>query len=278
MLGSIARYLFRLWVLFQFHVSLALVSFYALITWSAAMDFSVSYACFLFVSGFTGYHLIRLVNLKHNRAFIREFYRKNAGLLLVLLAVSSICWFYEVKVSAPSMEYRLLLPFAIALLYSPGKFLPYIRLREIGFLKILLVATVWALLITWVPWGSRFITWLWFPPVFFMVIMLIIPFDIRDLSMDPEALRTLPQVFREKTFWIAFLLGMILILYLLSLYSCDRTDALSLTVWATGALLTLLAIKFAPRFSGDYYFPAFWVEGIPVFMAGMYMALSWLTN
>ncbi len=268
-------FLFRFWVLFHFHVALALTAFYVFVAWSAAEKISIRYAVFLFLSGILGYNLIRLMNFEYNRQFIREFYQNNARFLFLLFMAVLAGWFYEGWILPSPLRYRLILPVLIALLYSPRVLISWLRLREIGFLKILLVALVWALLIVWVPYGWNSITGVWFWPVFLTVVLLIIPFDIRDLSMDPGVLRTLPQVFRDKTFWVAVLIWLVLFLYLFIMYSCGWTDGLGFSIWMGGISLTLWLIKQAPKRQGNYYFSAFWVESVPIWMLMIYVGLNY---
>ena len=141
------------------------------------------------------------------------------------------------------------------------------NLRSWGGLKIFVVALVWSGSTVVLPLLStqRTITWdvsLEIIQRFVFVLVLLIPFEIRDLSYDKPELKTLPQrygVARTKTLGS---LGAVLFFFLTFFKDDISTTELALT----GILFLILAsILFITKRNQSKYFASFWVEGIPVF-------------
>jgi hypothetical protein len=69
-------------------------------------------------------------------------------------------------------------------------------MRQIPFLKIVLISLVWLLLVLLPGFGGSTPFPFWIAVVVFSTTAIqIIPFDIRDLSVDDPTMRTIPQIF-----------------------------------------------------------------------------------
>lgn len=103
-------------------------------------------------------------------------------------------------------------------------------------------------------WGEAF-------QRFLLVIILTIPFDLRDLRVDYGEVKTIPQLMGIKQTKI--LSGTICTLVIISevlfsyktLASCAILIAVTVLIFSITAKLTLFQSK---------YFASFWVEGIPI--------------
>ena len=148
------------------------------------------------------------------------------------------------------------------------------NLRSLGLVKILLVALVWA--------GTTVIL-----PViavqeevscdvsieaiqrFLMTLVLILPFEIRDLKYDKIQLKTFPQRYgylNTKVFGIVISFVLFGLTFL--------KDSLShLEIIGKGFLLLLLIfILLITKRDQRKYFASFWVEAIPIF----WLAILWV--
>lgn len=140
------------------------------------------------------------------------------------------------------------------------------NLRNIGGLKTLIIALVWAGVTVVIPIFSAqnnidSTTLLVFVQRFLLVIVLMIPFDIRDVNYDHLALKTLPQRFGlKKVKRIALLLLMLVLFIEMQLgFSKQFIQPFFLIC------LLLLVLVFLAQKQQSKYYSAFWVESIPIF-------------
>lgn len=140
------------------------------------------------------------------------------------------------------------------------------NLRSLGVLKIFIVALVWSgatVIISSLSIRNS-ISWdVWIESLqrFFFVLILLIPFEIRDLKYDDEKLRTVPQrygVARTKS------IGSILVVcFFLSTFLKD--DISKLELMGKGTIFFILGgLIFSTKKNQTTYYASFWVEGIPI--------------
>lgn len=152
------------------------------------------------------------------------------------------------------------------------------NLRNLGGLKIFIVALVWAGATVILPTLGSFhsISWdIWIETIqrFLFVLVLLIPFEIRDLKYDSVALRTIPQRFGAiVTQWLGVVLS--------ALFFCFaflKDDIAKEEILVNGFLLVLLVVMVI--LSGktqSKYFASFWVESVPMFWYCMLVvSLKW---
>jgi hypothetical protein len=140
------------------------------------------------------------------------------------------------------------------------------NLRNLGGLKIFLVAMAWAGATVVLPTlgSSHPVTWdVWVETAqrFFFVLALLIPFEIRDLRYDDPELRTLPQRFgvqRTKIIGVLF----VLLFYVLTFLKDDVPEVEIIVKTLLYLSLTVLMFSFGK--DQRTYFASFWVEAIPM--------------
>ena len=155
--------------------------------------------------------------------------------------------------------------------------LPHTRnLRSWGGLKIFIVALVWAgatVVLPVLSEGGTFEKDVWIEVVqrFLFVLILLIPFEIRDLKYDAPSLRTLPQRTGSKnTKSIGVISATVLFFMTYLKDEISTVDSLAKAILSIGLVLTLILTKRdQPR-----YFASFWVESIPIAWWGV----VWLLN
>jgi len=147
--------------------------------------------------------------IKHNR--LLTFFSITFGLigLVCVYYVNLYCWIILVPMGTLSALYVIpVIPFKPN---SP-------TLRQVPFLKIFVIALVWSIIIIGIPMLDTehvnfkenvaiYLFILALLQVFFFVIGITIPFDIRDINYDREDnLKTIPTVFGiKKSLLIAIL-------------------------------------------------------------------------
>lgn len=150
------------------------------------------------------------------------------------------------------------------------------NLRSLAGLKIHIVALVWAGFTVLLPALDAGLSldwdfWILFIQRFLLVLVLIIPFEIRDLQWDDRGLRTLPQVLGVKNTRI-FGMTVVLLFFLLAFLKNDiyKGELVMRFLLCTVLVLILLDGK---RIK-DRYFASFWVEAIPIFWFGTFFLVD----
>lgn len=152
------------------------------------------------------------------------------------------------------------------------------NLRSLGLLKIMLVALVWSILTVLLPLIEAKETLVWDVHIetvqrFILVLILLIPFEIRDLKYDLSTLRTLPQrIGSTNTKSIGALAAMVLFFLTLLKDDVSTVDLISKGILCLGLELSL----FLTKRDQSKYFSSFFVESIPVLWWGVIVALRYL--
>ncbi len=170
------------------------------------------YLFIIFFATLFEYNLHRLVTLllvkdaihSEKHAWVRE--NKEAFFLLVIISAIAfiiVLWIAKTKVLLALAPIALLtLFYSIPLARSKS----YIfRLREVPYLKLFLIAFVWAAVTILLPVVHAEVTFgrthvaVIFLERFLFVLAIALPFDIRDMETDRQAnLKTIPLLLNEK--------------------------------------------------------------------------------
>ena len=164
-----------------------------------------SFILLVFFATILSYSLQRI--LRHTggneiNSIRHQWVYKQINLLFVLIVISSclsgylffkIFSFYELLYFSPLI--------VIALFYAVKLFRK--SLRDIPFLKIILIASSWGAVTVLIPAYinqelSAYSTWAIFTLNFIYIFALVIPFDIRDLQVDEPEKKTIPQLIGWK--------------------------------------------------------------------------------
>ncbi|ADV48060.1 hypothetical protein Celal_0725 [Cellulophaga algicola DSM 14237] len=146
--------------------------------------------------------------------------------------------------------------------------LPHTKnLRNLAGLKVFIVALVWAGVTVVLPSFEKPNVILWDVAIeviqrILLVLILLVPFEIRDLKYDAAALKTIPQRFgAHKTLVFGGFLA--IILYGLTFLKEDLTPLDAIT---KGVLFLILGhIMLYTKKNQNKYYASFWVEAIPIF-------------
>jgi len=265
----IFRHIFDFYINSSIHVAL---SVYAL-TWITLLEFGISYdesvLYFNFFGTITGYNFVKYFGLA------RFHHRSLANWLRVIQVFSFICFallcYYAFQLETKTWLYILALG-AITFFYAVP-FLPrnvFVdsnqNLRQISGFKIYVIGLVWSAVTVLLPIIDNelpittdvIITVL---QRFVLVLILMIPFEIRDLRYDSLKLSTIPQrIGIKRTKLIGVI--MLFVFFLIEFFK-DGTNQTNVIVLGLISLITLLFIVFTKENQGKYY-SSFWVEGLPI--------------
>ncbi|MEO1514944.1 MAG: UbiA family prenyltransferase [Bacteroidota bacterium] len=170
--------------------------------WDALAGFSLFGTLFLYAV----HRIVGISNLKEffevDRYHVIAYFRNHIRLYALIGLLGSLYYFFQLRLST---QLVLFLPSLLSL----GYVIPFIgnqrkRLRDMDFVKIYLVAIVWAWITVVLPLIEQSIP---FQPALVLMVLeralfifaITLPFDIRDLEVDAFGkVKTIPAVLGEK--------------------------------------------------------------------------------
>lgn len=195
------------------------------------------------------------------------FFRKKPNLFYLLSGFISLLLLPKL---APKTILYLTPLSLVSLLYIYPVFPLQVNLRTIPGIKIFVVAAIWSGLTVYIPILDANIALsidigIEMIQRFLYVLVLLLPFEIRDLAFDNAELKTLPQLLGIKT---TKCLGSTLLLAFtcLSLLKSKTTVVIHSTYIAI-AILSAIFLWMAKTKQNRYY-SSFWVESISVIWLG----------
>ncbi|MCA0153980.1 UbiA prenyltransferase family protein [Winogradskyella vincentii] len=273
------KQLFHFYINSSIHVALAA---YAL-TWVTLLEYDLEYdknsLYFVFFATITGYNFVKYFGVA------KFHHRRLANWLKAIQLFSFIAFialaYYAFQLLVNSKVLILLLgviTFLYAIPLLPKKYFidDQSNLRQISGLKVYVIAIVWSLSTVVLPLiqneieigADVVITSL---QRFCYIIVLMLPFEIRDLNYDSLKLGTIPQrigVKRTKIIGI-----FLLMLFFFLEYFKNEIDSKALIILLTITFVTALFLVFSNKNQSKYY-SAFWVESLPVFWLVLFLMLS----
>ncbi|WP_298780772.1 hypothetical protein [uncultured Polaribacter sp.] len=244
-------------VAFSVYAMLRITEIYFNLPYDKNLDY------FIFYGTITGYNFVKY-------AGVAKLHHISLTDNLKIIQIFSFFCFLAMCYYASLIDFKVLLftiPFSLlTVLYA----VPFLRgfaknLREVSYFKIVIVAIVWAGFTALIPLLNvnieiDFFTILFVIQRFLFVIILILPFDIRDVKYDAISLQTIPKkIGVEKT----KNLGSILLVITLVLEFLIPSDQVTKTPFL---LFFFLVIMFLMRAKIDQpkYYSSFLVESLPI--------------
>ena len=220
-----------------------------------------------FIKHFTTQYLlgIKLFMSNHSISFLFKCFNKlknEKKIILIINTLSiiiSFVFFFKLK---SITQLLIVIPLLLSIFYTIS--FGNKTLRNIEGLKIYVVGITWSIVTVLLPikeFDLEFSeeVYLVFLQRFLFIIALILPFEIRDLSLDSMKLKTVPQkIGTQKTKIYGFVL--LLLFFSLEYFKFKPLFLTSLTV----LIVTLLFLLYSNERQSKYY-SSFFVEGIPIF-------------
>ena len=246
------------------HVALAVYALVRITEIYFDLSYNETLNNFIFFGTITGYNFVKYAGVAkfHHRSLTNNLKVIQIFSLLCFLAMCFYAWQLSLKTLLYFVPFGLLtILYAIPFLSGFQK-----SLRTISYLKIIIVAIVWAgftvllpvLDVEKIPTLEVF---LYCMQRFLIVIVLILPFDIRDVKYDAISLQTIPlKIGVPKT----KKLGLTLMLFALVI---EFMMLPSIPIKNGFLVFFFLVIVFLMRSKVEQsnYYTSFWVEGIPIF-------------
>jgi hypothetical protein len=242
--------LFDFYINSSVHVAIAVTCLVCITDFSNDLSKHIVYPITVFFATIIAYNF-----LKYYGIFFKSkgHYKKYYAILIVSL-ISCVGFLFTFLMLKRITQIPILIAGLLVLIY------PF--LRKYGWLKIFLVSFVVTIISVYIPFilvkpilSDYYISLI---QRFFILISLLIPFEILDSKTDAISLQTLPQKFGIKT---AKLFG-ILLVFPFILFEFLKVNY-SFIVLPIG-IITVLFIYFSSLERNKYY-TSFWVESIPIF-------------
>ena len=224
-------------------------------------------ALFVFLSTIVAYNFIRFYRMSGIVNWFSEWMDEYKNVLYIISALSLVfAGFLAIQFQLKVFLY--LLPFAL-LTFFYGFPLPFkkIPLRNVPRIKLFVIGLSFAGVTVIFPLVQNDISLsmnhlLTFIQRFLFIVLITIPFDIRDLHCDIESLNTLPQKFGVKK---AKIIGVLCaILFVLLEFFRQPIDDVQLIVGLIVIVISTVFLIFSKE-KQSKYFSAFWVESLPIF-------------
>ena len=268
------KLLLDIYVKGSIHVALSVYSMSSLSLLSLNKNIPELQLLIVFFASYVYYNLIKFapVGFKGtNQPTIFWNWLKLSTLLSLLILL------YLVKDLSKDSWFIFVLSSFLGVLYVQKELLPISR--ENGWIKAFLVSLVWALITAVLPFTLLHEDWfgleiiLLFFSHFFLVLALLVPFEIRDMSVDQLMMPNLAQQLGvQKIKWVGYLsLILSIILWMLA---TDLGIYYQLAYFIF-YLITVTLIAGA-KIDQPQNYTSLWVEAIPIFLLVSVWVLSFL--
>lgn len=224
---------------------------------------------YIFLGALTGYNFVKYAKI----ACLNH--RNLTQSLKSIQMFSAICFLLMIYFAFQISKNVLWLTLCFGLptfFYAVPLFQPK-NLRSLAGLKIFIVALVWAgvtVIIPVVESGnlvSANILLTFFQRIL-IVVVLMFPFEIRDVPYDSLNLKTLPQQIGIKNTKI---LGEVILVLCLVLDFFKQTGHIAYLISITCFAIILGGMLIASKPHQKRYFSSFWVESLPIVWLGIYL-------
>ncbi|MFL9845265.1 UbiA prenyltransferase family protein [Flavobacterium rhizosphaerae] len=269
---NLVQRLFYIYIHGSIHVALAVLSLVFLTNHTFGLEFDPAVSGFAFFGTVFGYNFIKYEEYLRLRQPFGNQPQTITVLSVFSLIAGAACFFLlGFKTQLTAALFGVLAVFYAVPISKRG------NLRSLAGIKIYIVALCWGGVTVLMPLVNAGLylghdAWLKFAQRFLLVIILILIFEIIDISEDDPLLETVPQQIGVKK---TKLLNLFLLLLFYGVeFLKARVYPHYILVNTVIVLLVALFTIFATPNRSKYY-TLFWVESIPVFWYALVVVSSW---
>ncbi len=237
------------------------------LTWLTLLSYKINFDWvllgFVFTAAITGYNFVLYAGLAkwHHRSLPKNLKLIQLFSLIAFMVMCLLLWFLPYKLWWWTALTGLLTLFYAIPVLPGGK-----NLRNVSGLKIGIIALVWSIVTVIYPLviigknieqSGLFL----FLQRFLFILVLILPFEIRDLKSDALSLGTIPQLIGVRNTKI---LGMFILSLVLLLEYWLQSFVPNPLKWTNLLLIVLAVFLLFSNPKRSIYFTTFWLEAIPV--------------
>ncbi|EDM44206.1 hypothetical protein SCB49_04235 [unidentified eubacterium SCB49] len=253
---------FAFYINSSIHVAFAVTALVGLTQLYLSLELKWLFYAFVFLGTISAYNFVKYAEIAglHHRSLAKS--------LKAIQVLSAVCGVLLVLVTfyMPLAVIIYIAAFGVLTFFYAVPFLTKSNLRSVGGIKVFIVALVWAgvtVIVPVVAANELFSTtvMLLFLQRFLLVVVWILPFEIRDVKYDHLSLGTMPQrIGINKTKIVGFVL---LAIALLCELLIDNSQLQKILAGSLMVVLTGLMLLKAQKSQGQF-FASFWVESIPI--------------
>ncbi|WP_299258041.1 hypothetical protein [uncultured Aquimarina sp.] len=255
--------IFSFYVNSSIHVALAVAALVKLTFLKFEILGGDVYIYFSFVGAIVAYNFVKYAN-------ISELYHKRLTKSMTVIKIfTTVCAiifvYFGYQLSIDTLIWML--PFVfLTILYAVPVFPNKKNLRSVAGIKIFIIGVTWTGITVLIPviyteGALEFNMSIEIIQRFLFVVVIMLPFEIRDLQYDGKELETIPQkigITRTKVFGSILLVIFLLItVFKDELFSTEILSTVSITI------ISLLFLWGTDKKQSEY-FCSFWVESIPI--------------
>jgi len=224
---------------------------------------------FIFLASITGYNFVKYFGLAkfHHRSLTDAL--RIIQIFSALVFLGMFYFFAQLSIKIQLIISVLgIITFLYAIPVASKKYFidEQKNLREISGLKIYIIALVWSFVTVILPLqnsgytinGDVIVTLV---QRFLYIMVLMLPFEIRDLNYDHLRLATIPQqIGVKKTKGLGVIL--LIVFFLLEFFK-DETSSSQLLLHLIISVITVVALLYTKKKQSRLY-TSFWVESLPI--------------
>jgi hypothetical protein len=267
MVQKTTKRLFDFYLNSSIHVALAVTAFAAITMINLKLKIDSDLLFFIFFSTIIGYNVTKYTGSHQSPEAGTEPSRS----ILVFSIISILPLLYFIFTQPLSIIIISALIGLITISYSWPFLWRRSNLRDITSLKIFVIAFVWSVVTVILPVLPDALTFdinliIEFVQRFIFVLVLTLPFDIRDARFDTYQLATIPQVIgikRSRVFGVFLLSLVVLFEFLKTPLLIDQALILAGISILTAFFVMQSVVK------QTQYYASFWVESIPIIWCGL---------
>lgn len=255
--------IFDLYIRSSIHVALAVASFTLLTAIHLKLPINTVVVLFSFFAAITGYNFIKYAHFIGKPS--KEYSAELKFIFVLTLVSATLLLFLSFYLEFSSLVLTSILGLLV-LLYPNTSFNRIQNLRQVTGFKIFLISAVWAGLTVLLPaleanHPLTFALWSEFIQRILFVILLTIPFDLRDLRIDYGHIKTIPTLIGVQNTKVLSSFLSVTIIILEILFPVKSFPLFMIQIVMIGMLLVL--ILRLPLYQSKF-FASFWIEGVPI--------------
>ncbi len=269
--------IFKFYINSSIHVALAICALVQITFLKFGTADRYIFLLFSFLGSIAAYNFVKYskVSKLHHRQLTRSM--KGIRVLTILCGI----FFIYVAFKVPYDTLVYMTPFVVlTVLYAVPVFPNKRNLRSVAGIKIFIIGLVWAgatvlVPVVYVKGVFNFDFLIEIIQRFLFVVVLMLPFEIRDLQYDDATLETIPQkigVTKTKVFG-----STLLVVFLLLTATKEMLSSIEILSTILIAIISLMFLWGTDRQQSKYYC-SFWVEGIPIMWLFITLILQRLFN
>lgn len=266
---------FDLYINSSIHVALAVLCFALLSMLEYNLTIAIDLLAFIFFSTITGYNFVKY-------AGIAKLHHSSLAGNLRIIQIFSFVSFLALIYFSLQLSVNVLVATGIlgllTLLYALPVFGNSRNLRSLAGIKIFVIAMVWAGTTVLLPVINA--QQLLNQPVlidffqrFCMVVVLTLPFEIRDLIYDSDSLETIPQrIGVRKTRIFGVVLS--ILICVIEIFQRQFRGYSLLALFLVCVIIGIFLLGSRERQSK--YYASFWVESTPIMYLGILLLMKYV--